>query len=165
MVWLKFLHIAAICIWSAGLICLPSLYVQRAHVPNESSLHRLHALVRFLYVGLISPAAFVGIATGTGLMFVRDTWAAWFGAKLLFVGLMGTIHILTGLVIIRLFDDGQIYPVKRFVAITALSIATVSIILLLVLGKPNLPVLLPEVLFEPGGLGRLLRSLNPYEKS
>lgn len=165
MVWLKFVHIAAIAIWSAGLICLPGLYVQRAHVPNEPSLHRLQRLVRLLYVGAMSPAAFAGIATGTALIFLRETWAPWFGAKLVLVGVMATIHILTGLVIIRLFDEGEIYPVWRFVAVTILTLATVSAILFLVLAKPDIPSILPPSMHEPGALKRLLGDLSPFQRS
>ena len=65
MVWLKFLHITAIAIWSAGLICLPGLYMRRALVPNKAALHELQALVRYLYVVILSPAAFIAIGMET----------------------------------------------------------------------------------------------------
>lgn len=162
---MKFVHIAAISVWSASLICLPGLYVQRAHVANEASLHRLQGLVRFLYVGITSPAAFVGIASGTALIFMRETYQPWFAAKLFFVGVLATIHVLTGLVIIRLFDEGEIYPVWRFVAVTLLTLLTVSVILSLVLAKPELPSLLPVALGEPGALRRLLADLIPFPRS
>lgn len=169
MVWLKFAHIMGIMIWSAGLVCLPGLYVQRANVASGPSLHQLQRLVRFLYVAAISPAAFVAIGTGTALIFLRETWAPWFGAKLFFVGLMALIHILTGLVIIRLFDDGQIYPVWRFLFFTAVTVAIVAAILFLVLAKPDLAALLPAGLpgwlAEPGGLGRSLGDLSPFPRS
>ncbi len=160
MVWLKFVHIAAIAIWSAGLICLPGLYVQRARVPDETSLHRLHRLVRFLYIAMMSPAAFVGIATGTALIFLRETWAPWMGAKLVFVGLMTTTHILTGLVIGRVFERGQVYATWRYATVTAFTLLIVSAILVVVLAKPDLPSLLPAWMYEPRGLRRLL-GLNP----
>lgn len=162
---MTFLHIVAIAIWSGTLICLPGLYVQRAHVANDASLHRLQGLVRFLYVGITSPAAFVGIATGTALIFMRDTYEPWFAAKLFFVGLLATIHALTGLVIIRLFDEGGVYPVWRFVAVTGLTVLVVAVVLFLVLSKAELPALLPASLGEPGGLGRLLGGLNPFPRS
>lgn len=165
MIWVKVIHIAAISLWSAGLICLPTLYVQRAHVPNEKSLHRLQALVRFLYVGAMSPAAFLGIGTGTALIFLRETWAPWFGVKLVFVGVMTVIHILTGIVIIRLFNEGQVYPVWRFVAVTSVTVVVVSVVLFLVLGKPGLPDLLPSALGEPGALQRIFHALNPFQRS
>lgn len=165
MIWLKVLHIAAISLWSAGLICLPSLYLQRAHVSSEVSLHRLQALVRFLYVRVMSPAAFVAIASGTALIFVRQTWEPWFGMKLAFVGMMATLHSLTGLVVIRLFNEGQIYPVWRFMAVTILTIAVVSGVLFFVLARPDIPFLLPDILGEPGGLGRWLGDLIPFLRS
>lgn len=164
MIWLKFLHFAAIAIWSAGLICLPGLYVQRAHVPDEPSKHRLQALVRFFYVVIISPAAFVAVGSGTALIFVREPFEAWFSLKLAFVGALVMIHIFTGLVIIRLFDDGRTYPVWRFAAATTLTVAVVGIILVVVLAKPDLPNLIPEVLNQPGGLKRLAASLNPFPR-
>lgn len=161
MIWLKFLHFAAIAIWSAGLICLPGLYVQRAHVPDEPSKHRLQALVRFFYVVIISPAAFIAVGSGTALIFVREPFEAWFSLKLAFVGALVMIHIFTGLVIIRLFDDGRTYPVWRFAAATTLTVAVVGVILVVVLAKPDLPNLTPEVFNQPGGLKRLAASLNP----
>lgn len=164
MIWLKLLHFAAIAIWSAGLICLPGLYVQRAHVPDEPSKHRLQALVRFFYVVIISPAAFVAVGSGTALIFVREPFEAWFSLKLAFVGALVMIHIFTGLVIIRLFDDGRTYPVWRFAAATTLTVAVVGIILVVVLAKPDLPNLTPEVLNQPGGLKRLAASLNPFPR-
>lgn len=165
MVWLKFVHIAAIAIWSAGLIRLPGLYVRRTHVPDAPSLHRLQALVRFLYVAAMSPAAFVAIATGIGLIFLRETWAPWFGIKLLFVGILAAIHILAGLIIIRLFDEGQIYPVWRFVAATTFTLATVTTIVFLAVAKPDIPSLLPQWMHEPGALRRLLGGFTAFRRS
>ena len=82
MIWLKLLHLAAIAVWSAGLICLPALYVQRAHVADKDSKHRLQAMVRFLYVAILSPAAFVAVGSGTALIFVRQSFEPWFTLKL-----------------------------------------------------------------------------------
>lgn len=164
MIWLKVVHLAAIAIWSGGLICLPGLYVQRAHVPDRESLHRLQAMVRFLYVAVMSPAAFIAIGSGTALIFLRQTFETWFSLKLALVGVMVVIHILTGLVIIRLFDKGQSYPVWRCVAVTLVTVAVVGAILAVVLAKPDVPNLLPRAMSEPGALGRLLEPLNPFRR-
>jgi uncharacterized membrane protein len=64
---LKFVHIATISVWAAGLVCLPFLFAQRKDVGHEDALHRLHAMVRFLYVVILSPTAFVAIGSGTAL--------------------------------------------------------------------------------------------------
>ena len=168
MIWLKILHLAAIAIWSAGLVCLPGLYVQRAHVPSRESKHRLQAMVRFLYVAVASPAAFVAIASGTALIFVRQTFEPWFSLKLALVGVMVTVHILTGLVVVRLFEAGGVYPVWRFVAVTAATLLVVAAILTVVLAKPDLPDLFPEAMAQPGALEslveRLVGGLNPFRR-
>lgn len=162
MIWLKFLHVAAIAVWSAGLLCLPGLYLRRAHVQPGDDLHRLQALVRFLYVAVVSPAAFVAVGSGTALIFLRETFEPWFSLKLLLVGILVLIHVITGLVIIRLFEEGNVYPVWRFVTVTLTSLGVVSAVLLVVLAKPALPDLVPDVLREPGGLGALAAELNPF---
>lgn len=164
MIWLKFLHVAAIAVWSAGLICLPGLYLRRAQVPEGEALHRLQALVRFLYVAVVSPAAFIAVGSGTALIFLRETFDPWFSLKLLFVGMLVLVHVVTGLVIIRLFEEGNVYPVWRFVSVTLASLTVVSAILFVVLAKPALPDLIPDVMREPGGLSDLAGDLNPFQK-
>lgn len=164
MIWLKILHLAAVAVWSAGLICLPGLYVQRAHVVSRDSKHRLQALARFLYVAVLSPAAFVAIGSGTALIFVRQSFEPWFSLKLALVGALATIHILTGLVIVRLFEAGNVYPFWRFVAVTAATLGVVTAILVVVLMKPALPDLYPQAMAEPGALARLVADLIPFRK-
>jgi uncharacterized membrane protein len=164
MIWLKLLHLAAIAVWSAGLICLPGLCVRRAHVPDRASMHRLQTMVRFLYIAVLSPAAFLAIGSGTALIFVRQSFEPWFTLKLAFVGVLVTIHILIGLVILRLFEAGNVYPVWRFVTVTAATLLVVAAILVVVLAKPHLPDLLPAQLSEPGALRRLAGGLNPFPR-
>ena len=158
----KFLHIAAIAIWAAGLVALPGLYVQRAKLTDKQSLYNLQTLVRFAYVAIISPAAFVSVVTGILLIFGQQTFVAWFSLKLAFVAMLVVLHVLTGLVIIRLFRDGEIYPVWRFVLVTIVTIVVVVTILFVVLAKPNLENTLPAVLSQPGGLAELLAPINPW---
>jgi protoporphyrinogen IX oxidase len=159
---LKFLHISAIAVWTAGLISLPGLYVQRAHIKNNENLYRLQRSVRFAYVGLISPAAFVAVSSGIGLSFLSDVFAPWFSWKLAFVSMLAIFHVFSGLVIIRLFRVGEVYPPWRFILATASCGAIVVAILVLVLGKQAPRIDLPEVFREPGGLKRLVEPINPW---
>lgn len=162
--WLKFVHVATIALWSAGLIALPVLYLQRKGLEG-AALHRLHAFARSLYVSMISPIAFLAIASGTALIFLLATYEAWFSAKLLAVSVMTGIHIFSGLTILRLFEPGRSYSLWRFSMVMPLTLLTVSTILFLVLGKPRLewPELLAE-LFVPGRLGELLAPFNPWQR-
>ena len=164
MIWLKFLHVTAIAVWSAGLISLPGLYLRRAHVADEDSLHRLQSLVRFLYVRIVSPAAFVAVGSGIALIFLRGTFEPWFSVKLLLVGALVVGHILTGLVIIRLFEEGNVYPVWRFLLVTIVSLAVVCGILFVVLGKPGIPDVFPAAMREPGALRDIVLELNPFQR-
>jgi protoporphyrinogen IX oxidase len=163
--WLKLIHIATIAVWMAGLVSLPGLYVQRAHVRDDEQLYRLQRTVRFAYLALVSPAAFIAIATGTGLIFARDVFDPWLSLKLALVGALTVLHSLTGLVIIRLFKEGEVYPVWRFVAVTALTMILVLGVLYLVLAKPSLDArLLPAALSEPGALRNIVEDLNPWRR-
>lgn len=164
--WLKLIHIAAISIWMAGLVSLPGLYVQRAAVGEEEQLYRLQRIVRFAYVRIVSPAAFLAVASGTALIFLREAFVPWLSAKLALVAVLAIIHALTGLVVIRLFKEGEVYPPWRFVAVTVFTLALISGVLFLVLAKPVIDpaALVPAVMTEPGGLGRLVRDLNPWQR-
>jgi uncharacterized membrane protein len=162
IVLLKFVHITAIAIWTAGLISLPSLYVQRAHVEDDDALYRMQRMTRFAFVALISPAAFIAVASGIALSFLRDVFSAWFSWKLGFVGLLAMFHVFSGLVVIRLFREGEVYPPWRFVLATASCCAVVVAILVLVLAKQAPALSLPPIMSEPGGLQRLLDPFNPW---
>jgi putative membrane protein len=155
-VLLKFAHIIAIAVWSAGLICLPFLYVQRRRL-SGNALHRLHNFTRFFYVALVSPAAFVAVGSGTALIFVQATFEPWFAVKLAFVGVMVIIHVTSGAVILRLFEPGQVYPHWRLVAVSLVTSFVVGAILVVVLGKPQWAT--PsgfEAFLAPGALGETL---------
>lgn len=164
--WLKIIHIAAVSIWMAGLVSLPGLYVQRRQAGEGEALFRLQRFVRFAYVVLMSPAAFVAVGSGIGLIFARDVFAPWMSAKLALVGALVLVHTLTGLVIIRLFDEGEVYPVWRFIGATAVSLLLILGVLLLVLAKPHFEFseLLPDMLSEPGALRQLADAINPWAK-
>lgn len=158
--WIKFIHVAAIALWSGGLVALPFLYRQRKGLEGEE-LHRLHAFTRFFYVGLVSPAAFIAIGSGTALIFLLGVYENWFYAKLLTVVAMTGIHIFSGLVILRLFEAGHAYPAWRFALAVPLTLLAIGAILVLVLGKPRLEW--PEAIsafLTPGALSAFFGQLT-----
>lgn len=160
---LKLVHIAAIAVWCAGLISLPSLYIQRKSLSGPA-LHRLQRIVRAAYIVLVSPCAFVAVASGTALIFTEGVYQAWFAAKLAFVGVLAFVHVMTGLVIIRLFNEGESYHPARFVTVTCLTSVLVVAILWLVLAKPAVPDLHDDW-FRPGGLRDIVAPFNPWARS
>ena len=93
ILWLKILHIATLSVWCAGLVGLPLLYARRPVVAEGGPLFELQAFTRFLFVTLVSPAAFLAIGSGTALIFLRETFTLWFAAKLLAVGVLALLHL------------------------------------------------------------------------
>lgn len=164
IVWLKIIHIAAVSVWMAGLVSLPGLYVQRAHVVDKDALYRLQRMVRFCYVALMSPAAFLAVGSGIGLIFARELFVPWMSAKLALVGALVVAHTFAGLVIIRLFDEGEVYPVWRFLLGTGVVLGLIAGVLFLVLAKPEFGFgdWLPAGMSEPGALRRIADDLNPW---
>jgi protoporphyrinogen IX oxidase len=164
VVILKFLHAATIALWAAGLLALPFIYRQRPGLQGDD-LHRLHAFTRYFYVGFVSPAAFVATGTGTALIFLRETFTPWFSLKLLLVVMMTGIHLLSGLLILRLFEPRGRYSRRRFVTLVSVTLLVVGSILTLVLAKPAIPRLQPlEDFFEPGSLEETVTSIIAWMK-
>ncbi len=154
--FLKFVHLAAIAIWSAGLIVLPSLFWQRRTFRLGAELDRLHRLTRFVYVGMASPAAFVAIASGTGLIFLQATFLEWFSVKMVLVGGMAMLHVLAGLVLGRLFLADGHFGRASCVALSSAYIVLITAIIWIVLAKPHIDSnQFATDLFRPGALGQL----------
>ena len=153
--WLKFLHVATIALWSAGLIGLPFLYRQRRGLEG-AALHRLHAFTRTFYIALVSPAAFAAVASGTALILMQETYANWFSAKMVGVAALTGIHIFSGLAILRIFERTGRYSTGRFFVVVPLTVIVIGAILALVLGKPRLDWPQPLLdFFAPGALSEM----------
>ncbi len=155
-VFLKFVHLAAIAVWSGGLLVLPFLFWQRATVAAGPDLDRLHRLTRFVYVGMTSPAAVIAIGSGTALIFLQATFQEWFSLKMVLVGGMVMLHVVAGLVLAHLFlPDGR-FGLFPHVALTSAYLVLMSAIIWIVLAKPHIDSSqFAPGLFEPGKLRQL----------
>ncbi|HKM74023.1 MAG TPA: CopD family protein [Stellaceae bacterium] len=151
----KFVHLAAIAIWSAGLIVLPFMFRQRRLIEVGGELDRLHRMTRFVYVEMASPAAFVAIASGTALIFLQSTFQEWFSTKMVLVGAMVMLHVVAGLVLGQLFlADGRFGRVS-YVALSSGHIVLITAIIWIVLAKPHIDSnRFATDLFRPGALGQ-----------
>ena len=155
--FLKFVHLAAIAVWSGGLIALPFLFWQRRTLEAGLDLDRLHRVARLVYVELTSPAAFIAIASGTALIFLQATFAEWFSLKMVLVGIMAMLHVLAGLVLVQLFLPEGRFSRLSYLALTSAYIVLITAIIWVVLAKPHIDAnQIAAHLFEPGGLGRWL---------
>jgi len=154
VVWLKLLHVSALAIWTAGLLLMPLLFGQRRDAGSGGPLHRLHAFTRFSYITIISPAAFLAIASGTALIVTRGIAGPWFALKLLLVGVLVGLHVWIGLLLLSVFDEGGYFARWRVGASMVALSATMLGIFWVVLAKPEIDpaALLPGFMLRPGGL-------------
>jgi protoporphyrinogen IX oxidase len=72
------------------------------------------------------------------------------------------LHVLTGLIIIRLFNEGETYPAWRFVMATAITVIVVAMIVFLALAKPVIDTKFADELMRPGGLRTLVERFSPW---
>lgn len=160
-VFLKFAHLAAIALWSAGLIVLPFLFWQRRTLAAGPDLDRLHRMTRYVYVGVTSPAAFIAIGTGTALIFLQSTFQEWFSLKMALVGGMVMLHVVAGLVLVRLFAPSGRFSLPAGVALTGGYLVLISAIIWIVLAKPHIDSNdFAPGLFKPGALGQLFSEIR-----
>ncbi len=158
--FLKFVHIATIAVWAGGLVVLPYLFWQRRLLAAGPELDRLHRVTRFVYVGMTSPAAFVAIGSGTALIFLQSTFREWFTLKMLLVGAMVMLHVLAGLVAMRVFASDGRFGSRSCVALTSLYLVLIVAIIWVVLAKPAIDsTQFAAELFEPGALAPWLRQI------
>ena len=162
IVWLKSAHIVAMMFWCGGLLMLPSIYRQRGRVESKDAMHDLHRFARALFINVTSPAAFIAVAAGTALIFMRDVFTVWMMLKFAAVGALVALHVRLGYVILYLFDPGYRYARWRQVASTAATLVVILAILWLVLAKPEIGLAgIPAWMREPGGLQSLLETMRP----
>ncbi|MDM0053205.1 CopD family protein [Variovorax sp. J22R115] len=153
--FLKFAHLAAIAIWSGGLLALPFLFWQRRTLTAGPDLDRLHRITRLVFVELTSPAAFIAIGTGTALIFLQATFVEWFSVKMVLVGVMAMLHVLAGLVLLQLFSPTGRFGRLSYAALMSAYVVVIAGILWVVLAKPHFDSnTFAAHLFEPGALGR-----------
>ncbi|WP_199798818.1 CopD family protein [Qipengyuania thermophila] len=149
---LKALHIAALVIWSAGLIALPTLLVQHAHVRTQEEFGALRYFVRRIYVRAVTPAAIVAVVAGTALIFARDVFTGWMYLKLAVVALMVALHAFQGHLLLEYADHRPAMGWLGAGALMTAAVTVIALILALVLAKPPLDGgALPDWLLEPRG--------------
>jgi protoporphyrinogen IX oxidase len=151
----KALHLIFLFIWVAGLFALPRMLARHDRAIVQDEFTQIRRATHFGYVWVITPAAVLAIASGTGLVFLRDVFTGWAFAKFVLVALLVAMHAWVGHTIIAVAEtEGQHQPPEPFVP-TILILVLVLGILGLVLAKPELEELtFPSWLMQP--LGRQL---------
>lgn len=147
---LKFLHIATLAVWCAGLLVLPLLLTGSHRKTSEAKAARMRIFAHNAYNYCVSPAAVVATIAGGGLIFARDLFQPWLFSKLGFVGALVVIHTYLGHCVVELGEKGRVSPLVHPYLLLAAAFAVMTAILLLVLAKPVIsPDLMPDWLRTP----------------
>ena len=147
---LKAVHLAALILWCAGLLALPLLLARHDPQQSQSAYARLRLLTDASFRLLMTPAAVVAIVAGAALVFAREVYAPWMLAKLAAVGLLVALHAWLGVAVTRMGESAGQHPAPGAAWPVGMAMALISVVLLLVLGKPALTAdRLPGWLNEP----------------
>lgn len=133
---LKFVHIAALAVWCAGLLMLPMLLARADNPVREGEAARMRVFAHHAYNACISPAAVIATIAGGALMFVRWLFEPWMFAKLGFIGLLVILHTYLGHCVTRLGETGYVRPAIPPVVLLFAGLVVMGVILFTVLAKP-----------------------------
>lgn len=144
MLWFLVPHIAAMLIWTASLLYLPTLII--GGVTDKTLVYepqdRFDSIPRFMFTHIATPAALVAIIAGTWVFIVDQTVDTWLIAKLTLVAALVVCHTLVGLMLLRA-ETGDAKPVVMWCRVLMVIIAVlISTIIWLVLAKPDMEQLL-----------------------
>jgi len=145
---LKFVHISALVVWCAGLVALPILlhfYGRSDTHRTQTGFERLRHLTHYSYIGVLSPAAVIAIAAGTGLIFLMELVDIWLLAKLVAVAGMALIHAWLGHVTSEIGHGGGHYRLPPTLLVLWLLFPLMGVVLFLVLAKPDLTPLIEQL--------------------
>ncbi|MDH5824795.1 CopD family protein [Luteimonas sp. RD2P54] len=99
--WLKFLHIAAMAVWFAGLFFLPRLLSARHREEEDAVREYFNPVTNALFFRIATPAAIVTVTLGMILIAYGPT-GAWLVMKLVVVALAVLLHLYFGLLLYEL---------------------------------------------------------------
>jgi len=147
---LKFLHIASLAMWCAGLLLLP-LLLRRADKPvTAGEAARMRVFAHHAYNFCISPAAVIATVAGGGLLFARWVFEPWMFAKLVQIGALVLLHTYLGHCVARLGEEGSVRPAVPPAVLLVAGVSIIGAILFTVLFKPHLDAgMMPAWLRSP----------------
>lgn len=134
----KSVHITALSLWCGGLIAMPLMLAKHDPAVPQEDYDRIRKATHLTYTLGLTPSAVIAVIAGTWLIFMRDTFAPWFYAKLFFVMLLVAAHVWIGHVLVLVAEAShKVQPPKPYLPISAVLVSVVGI-LAMVLGKPEL---------------------------
>ncbi len=133
----KLIHIAAIVVWSAGLLYLPGLFARHPGAMGDpDAFRRLRRQTRLVYVGLMSPAAVIAVASGTVLVFLAASLGGWMVLKLFAVAAMVLLHAYLGRWMGLLYENPDLRSSLAHHALILPGMIVIAVVITLVSWKP-----------------------------
>lgn len=149
---LKALHLAMLLFWCGGLFALPVMLARHDPAIGQADYARIRRATHYAYTFCITPAAVLAIASGTGLIFLREVFVTWMFAKLVLVATLVGFHVWIGYVLVAVAEREGAHRAPRPALPLLLLLAAVLAILTVVLAKPELDEIpMPGWLTEPRG--------------
>ena len=147
--WMKLLHIAALCVWVAGLVIIAIL--MRAYRPGMSGqpFVRFRKLTHYGYIRMVTPAAVIAIGAGIALILLRWIFDPWLLIKLVLVCGLAILHGFVGHMIAMTAKTAGEVKLAPPVLITGGVLTISAAIFWIVLAKPDVDVALPQWMTEP----------------
>ncbi|MFK8253093.1 CopD family protein [Ancylobacter terrae] len=148
---LKGLHIGAVSVWCAGLMALPvilQVYGRRAEVRTQAGFSEFRLLVHGAYTRIVTPAAVLAIAAGTGLIFAAGLTDDWLMAKLGLVAAMVLAHAWLGHLTVQASEGRGSYQMPSPLLALPVALLCMGGVLYLVLAKPELRPLIEALPLE-----------------
>ena len=119
---------------------------------GQADYARIRRATHYAYTFCITPAAVLAIASGTGLIFLREVFVTWMFAKLVLVATLVGFHVWIGYVLVAVAEREGAHRAPRPALPLLLLLAAVLAILTVVLAKPELDEIpMPGWLTEPRG--------------
>jgi protoporphyrinogen IX oxidase len=146
---MKVIHIAALCLWVAGLLILAMIF--RTYRPGlpEKAFIRFRLLSHYGYIALVTPAAVIAVGAGIVLILLRWIFDPWLLIKLLFVCGLVVSHAYMGHMISRTAGSAGQDKVASPWWVLGSTVVISLVIFWLVLDKPVIVLDLPRWLIEP----------------
>lgn len=136
MLWLLLLHISAVVCWCGSLLYLFALTAGVSSQPTMDEQQRHLALLLKIFSRLATPAALIGIISGTALFLTDSITGLWLILKLTLVTALVLCHAVGGWIIL----SAEKTPARDFTlpsALTGLTVVTlIPVIVWVVLTKP-----------------------------
>jgi putative membrane protein len=136
--WVKALHIFAVVVWMAGMICLPWLFVYHSGAAVGSATSETFKLIelRPLKV-IINPSMIVAWIAGPALAWLGHWWTSpWFLLKFALVFALSGVHGVLSRWVKDFGGDRARRSLSTYRIVGALPVATLAAVVVLVAVKP-----------------------------